>query len=158
MTAQSPPKTPQWHPMTFSDFQGHTVSSRANITEKNTTAFLWWLNFFPPILEHFCPLFIQIAQMGLILPRWGLICPEYHLQPLFFTHPSQIPFRVCTHTKHSQLHPKTPLFLAWTWKCAKGTTVWAKWTPTGQNVWKMGRTFLEVGQKKYSFQIFKTIC
>ena len=23
-----------------------------------------------PILEHFCPLFVHIAQMGLILPRW----------------------------------------------------------------------------------------
>ena len=26
--------------------------------------------------------------MGLILPRWGLILPEHHLQPLFFTQPS----------------------------------------------------------------------
>ena len=32
--------------------------------------------FFFPILEHFCPLFIQIAQMGLILPLWGLILPR----------------------------------------------------------------------------------
>ena len=28
------------------------------------------------VLEHFCPLFIQIAQMVLILPRWGLILPR----------------------------------------------------------------------------------
>ena len=33
------------------------------------------IEFFPPILEHFCPLFVQIAQMGLILPKWGLILP-----------------------------------------------------------------------------------
>ena len=43
---------------------------------------------------------------------------------------------------------KTPLFLTWTWKWAKWTTVWAIWTPTGQNVWKVGKTFLEVGKKK----------
>ena len=34
------------------------------------------INFSPPILEHFCLLFVQIAQMGLILPRWGLILPR----------------------------------------------------------------------------------
>ena len=32
--------------------------------------------FFFPILENFCPLFILIAQMRLILPRWGLILPR----------------------------------------------------------------------------------
>ena len=36
-----------------------------------------WLNFVFPLPEHFCPLFIQIAQMGLILPRWDLnFCPD----------------------------------------------------------------------------------
>ena len=35
-----------------------------------------WLNFSFPIPEHFCLLFGQIAQMGLILPRWGLILPR----------------------------------------------------------------------------------
>ena len=36
-----------------------------------------WLKFVFPIPEHFCPLFIQIAQMGLILPRWDLnFCPD----------------------------------------------------------------------------------
>ena len=34
------------------------------------------IEFFPPSLEHFGPLFVQIAQMGLILPRWGLILPR----------------------------------------------------------------------------------
>ena len=54
---------------------------------------------------------------------------------------------ICTYTNHPQTHPKTPLFLSWTWKWAKWTTVWAKWTPTGQNVWKKGKTFLELGKK-----------
>ena len=34
------------------------------------------INFSPPILEHFCPLLVQIAYMGLDLPRWGLILPR----------------------------------------------------------------------------------
>ena len=34
------------------------------------------IEFPPPILEDFCPLFVQIAQKGLILPRWGLILPR----------------------------------------------------------------------------------
>ena len=70
---------------------------------------------FFPTLEHFCPLLVQIAQMGLILTRWGLILPRippstratpvlysavtnhhqplfftHHHQPLFFTQPSQV--------------------------------------------------------------------
>ena len=36
----------------------------------------------PPVLEQFCPLFVQIAQMGLILPR---IPP----QTPFLSQPSQ---------------------------------------------------------------------
>ena len=51
-----------------------------------------WLTFPPQILEHVCPFFIQIAQMGLILPRWGLICPDNHPHPLFFTQQSHTPF------------------------------------------------------------------
>ena len=43
------------------------------------------MNFFSPILEHFCPPFIQIAQMV-------SFCPEYLPQPLFFTQPSHTPF------------------------------------------------------------------
>ena len=34
------------------------------------------IDFFFPILEPLCPLFVQIAQMGLILPRWGLALPR----------------------------------------------------------------------------------
>ena len=50
---------------------------------------------------------------------------------------------ICRYLKHPQLHPKTPHFLAWTWKWAKWTTVCAKWTPTGQNVWKVDKPFLD---------------
>ena len=101
------------------------------------------IGFFFPILEHFC-------HFSYELPRWVSFCPEYHRQPLFFTQPSQTLLGTCTlaNTKYPQSHPKTPLFLAWTWKWAKWATVWAKWTPTGQNVWKVGQKVLEVGKNK----------
>ena len=54
---------------------------------------------------------------------------------------------ICTYTKHPQPHPRTPLFLAWYWKWAKWTTFLAKWTPSDQNVWKVGKMFIEVGKK-----------
>ena len=34
------------------------------------------IEFFSRILEHFYPLFVQIAHMGLILPIWDLILPR----------------------------------------------------------------------------------
>ena len=55
------------------------------------TLIIWWI-FFGPILEHFCPLFAQIALMGLFLPWWGIFWPDFHPQPLFFT-PQSHPFR-----------------------------------------------------------------
>ena len=80
-----------------------------------------------PILEQFCPLFIQIAQMCLILPRWGLILPRIPPPtPVLYS-----AVNMYIH-KHLQPHPKTSLFLVWTWKWAKWTTVWATWTPTGK--------------------------
>ena len=98
--------------------------------------------FFFPILEHFCPLFIQIAQMGLILPRWGLILPRS-------PPPNPIHYSAVTPPFLGSPPQNTPF----PWKLAKWTTVLAIWTPTGQNVWKVGKTFLDVGKKKL-FMIF----
>ena len=86
----------------------------------------------PPILEHFCLFLVQIAQKGLILPRWVSFYPEYPPQgpnPCSLLSHHTFLSGICTYTKHPQLHPKTLLFLAWTWMWAKGTTVWAKWDP-----------------------------
>ena len=122
-------------------------------TKFNTIHYDWIPPPPPPILEHFC----HISYKS---PRWvsfcadGIsFCPEHHLQPLFFTQLSHTPFRdmyVPKTPQRAQVHPKTPPFLTWTWKWAKWTTFWAICTPTGQNVWKVGKTFLEVGKKIYS--------
>ena len=49
--------------------------------------------------------------------------------------------------KHLKPSSKRPFSLAWTWMWAKWTTAWAIWTPTEQNIWKVGKAFLEVGKK-----------
>ena len=65
---------------------------------------------FFPILDHFCPLFIQIAQMGLrlILSRWehwGLILHRIPPPTLFFTQQSHTPFG----NRYTHKAPPTPL-------------------------------------------------
>ena len=52
---------------------------------------------------------------------------------------------ICMYTKDPNPTPKHP----YSWpELKKKTKVWATWTPTGQNVWKVDKTFLEVGKKK----------
>ena len=71
------------------------------------------IEFFPPILEHFCQFLVQIAQMGLILPRWGSILPRIPpATPILYSAVTN-PFLgyVCTQNTPNPTH-KTPLFLA----------------------------------------------
>ena len=99
-----------------------------------------------PILGHFCPLFVQIAQMGLILPRWGLILPR-------IPSPTPVLYSALTNTFWGYVHntpdptPKHP-FPGLKLKVGKWTTVCVKLIPMWQNIWKVGKTFLEVGKKK----------
>ena len=37
------------------------------------------IEFFPPTSRAICPFFVQIAQMSLVFPRWGLILPRIPL-------------------------------------------------------------------------------
>ena len=113
-----------------------------------------WLNFFFPILEQFCLHFIQIAQKGLILTRQVSFCPDgSHFAHNTTPNPcsllsSHTPLSwICTYTKHPKTHPKTLVFLAWTWKWAKWTTIWATWTQLA-NFLKSGQNFSRSGQKK----------
>ena len=70
------------------------------------------IEFFPPILEHFCPLFVLIAQMGLMVPRWSLFLPR--IPP-----PTPVIYFAVTHpfwgyvgTQNTPTPPQTPLFMA----------------------------------------------
>ena len=83
--------------------------------------------------------------MGLNLPRWVSVCPECHPQPLFFTQPSHSLLGIYTYTKHPNPTPNTPFPL----KVGKMNLISYRQneTPTGQYVWKVDKTFLEVGKK-----------
>ena len=106
-----------------------------------------------PIFRTNCPDGSHFAQMGLNLPRWGLI-PEYHLQPMFFSQPSHAPFGdIYVHKTNPT--PPHPRFLAWTGMQAKWTNIWAKWDPnweiclkSGQNVSRRGRKRLLAGNRR----------
>ena len=100
-----------------------------------------WLNFFLLILEIFAHFSYKLPIWVSLCPDEVSFCPEYHHQPLFFIQQHKPLLGICTYTKRAKSHPKTTLFLAWTWKWAKWTTFWAKWTPTGQNVWKWAKLF-----------------
>ena len=56
-----------------------------------------WLNFPTQIPEHFCPLFVQIAQMGLILSKWGLTLPR--ISP-----PTRVLYSVVTNSFRGYVH------------------------------------------------------
>ena len=110
------------------------------------------IEFPPPIIEHFCPFFVQIAQMGPNLSRWGLILPRIPRPTPVLYSGITYPFRGLVRTQNTpksiQNTPFSGLNLRW----PKRTTVWAIWISSGQNVWKVGKTFLEVGQKNYSWK------
>ena len=115
-----------------------------------------WSGLFPPRIEFFfhhsrallptfhtnCPdgsNFTQMGAEGLILPRIPSLTPVLYST---VTHP----FQGYTWTQNiPNPQTRTPLFLACTWKWAKWITIWATWTPAGQYVWKVDKTFLELG-------------
>ena len=66
------------------------------------------IEFFSPILGHICPLFVQIAQNGLILPRWGLNLPRLPPPtPVLYSVVTN-PVLQCVYKKRPQPHPKHP--------------------------------------------------
>ena len=86
--------------------------------------------------------------MGLILPS---ICPDgsHFAQnttnnscPLLSSHTTLV--GICTYTKHPKIHPKTPPFPDLNLKVGKMTYHLGN---LDKNVWKVGKTFLEVSQK-----------
>ena len=101
-----------------------------------------------PIFHTNSPDGSHFTQMGSLFAQNTIP----HPCPLFSSH--ILFLGICRYTKHPQPHPKfgpkTPLILAWTWTWIKWNTIWAIWTPTGQNDWKVSKTFLEVGKEIYS--------
>ena len=106
-----------------------------------------WLNFFCIISRAFLPTFLHnLPRWVFFCPDWVSFCPEYYLQPLFFTQPSHTLFEAPS-------HPFSWPELESGQNELPTSTVWAIWTPTGQNVWKMGQTLLEVSKKKLFMKV-----
>ena len=103
-----------------------------------------FMNEFFLILEHFCPLFIQIAQIGLILPRWGLTLPR--ISPP--TQQSQIPFRDMYLHKTAPIPSQNTPFPGLNLKVGVG-----KMDPTWEKCLKSGQKFSKSGPKNYSSKV-----
>ena len=108
------------------------------------------VEFFCPILKHFL---YKLPSWVPFCPDGVWFCPENHQQPLFFTQPSLNPFwDMYEHETPAALPQNTPfpglIFESRQNELLCYSAVWAKWTPSGQNDWKAGKTFLEVGKKK----------
>ena len=110
-----------------------------------------WLNppplnsrAFLPTFSTDCPDGSHFAQMGSHFVQNTTPTPVLYSAVTYH-------FREYVQGLHKTPQPltRTPVFLAWTWKFAKWTTVWASWAPTGQNVWKVDKHFLEVGKLFY---------
>ena len=104
---------------------------------------LYTIEFFFPNSRALCLLFLQIAQMGLILPRRGHFAQKTTSNPcsLLSSHTPLSGIR--TYTKHSNPTPKH-LFPGLILKVGKLTTVWAKRLKSGQNISRSGQKNLLV--------------
>ena len=109
-----------------------------------------WLNFFPPTLEHVCTFFIEIAQMGLILPRLGLVLPGIPSPtPVFYsavTHPLQ--GYVCA---QNTANPTPKHFFSWPEiESGQNEIPSGQFGPQLAKMFGSGQNFLEVAKKNYS--------
>ena len=104
----------------------------------------------PPIREHFCPLFIQIAQMGLILRRWNLILPRTPPPTPFLysavTHPIQGYVRT-KNTPKGPSPPKNTPFPDLNLKVGKMNYLLGNLYPNWAKCLKSGQNFSRSGQK-----------
>ena len=109
------------------------------------------IEFFFTILEHVCPLFVQIAQMSLILPRRGLILPRKPPATPVLYSASKPLLGICTYTKHPKTPPQNTPFPCLKLKVGKTNYCLGKMDPNWAKILKSGKTFLEMGKKNYSF-------
>ena len=114
------------------------------------SSWLLWLNPPPalPILEHFCPLFIQIAHMGLILPMWGFILPR--IPPL-----TPVLYSAVTHTfwgyVHTQNIPKPTPKHPFSWPELES---WQNELQSGKFGPQLGKMFEKCAKTFDSFELW----
>ena len=114
-------------------------------------AYLVWLNFVLPILEHFCPLFVQIAETHSFCPDGVSFCPDYHHQPLIFTQQPQTPFRdMYVHKKNTPTPPQNTPFPDSNLKVGKMNYPLGKSDPNWAKCLKRGQKFKKWANLFYS--------
>ena len=117
-----------------------------------TTCFKMIELFFSPILEHFCPFLVKIAQMGLILPRWGdigdLFCPNPHPQPLSLTLQSHTPFGDMYVHRTPKSPPQNTPFPSLNLKVGKMNYHLGNLDPNWAKCLKRGQNFSRSGPKE----------
>ena len=72
--------------------QAWIQQSKDIICKIGSGPYIEMIEYFFPILGHFCLHFVQLAQTSLILSRLGLILPRMPPQALFFTQQPHTPF------------------------------------------------------------------
>ena len=105
------------------------------------------IEYFPPNSRAFGPFFIQIAQMGLSLPIWGLILPRIPSPtPVLYTAVTH-PFWGYVRTQNTPSPPQNPPFLGLNLKVGKMNyrlgsldPNWANNLKNGQNVSRSGQS------------------
>ena len=89
--------------------------------------------FLPPILEHVCHFLCKLPIWVSFCPDGVSFCPEYHLQPLFFTQPSHTMYLHKT-LPRVPTPPQNTLFPGLYLIVGKMNYCLGKWTLTGENV------------------------
>ena len=102
-------------------------------------------------------LFVQIAQMGLNLPRWVSFCPEYHPQPLFFTQQLHTPFGDMYVHETPQFPPQNTPFPGLNLKVGKMNYRLGKSDPNWAKILKSGQNFSRNGPKKNIHMAFTAL-
>ena len=126
----------------------HTYTNTHIHTTTPTTTQPTWLNFSPPILEHFGPFFVQIAQMGLTLPRWGLIlCRIPTPNPVLYSAVTH-PFLGYVRTQTPPSSPRNTPFLGLNLKVGQMNYHLGQMDPTWAKCLKSGQNFSRSRQKK----------
>ena len=107
-----------------------------------------WLNFPPPILEHFCHFSYKMPRWVSFCPYGVSFCPEYHPQSLFFTQQSDTPFRDIDAHKTPPSPPQNTPFPGLNLKVGKMNYSLGNLDPNWAKCLKSGQNFSRSGKKK----------
>ena len=116
------------------------------------------IEFFFPNSSAFCPLFVPIAQMGLILPRWGLTLPRTPPSTFILYSAVTNPFWGYEQTQKPPTTPQNTPFPGLNLKMGKMNYLLGKVDPNWAKCLKNGKNFSRSGQKKIFIKEISSKC